>query len=185
MGTSANHPSPDTLPWHAVQAGYQNASIPVERVVKEIWRACQSDPDIIPERLVSPVLFECYQAIKSTTSMPEAVDRVANVIKESKSNSIIVELARRAVPPAFTQSQPAQAWLQRLYVQVTSYLVSRDLPGFISHGFRNENVKEAIEFKKSLMAKVSESVAQVGVEPTNYAEWATFVNATTAKLADR
>lgn len=184
MGTSANHPSPRTLPWRAVQAGYQNANVPIERVVNEIWRACRSNPDAIPERLASPVLFDCYKAVKSSDSMREAVDRVTNVITESKTNSVITELARRAVPPSFAYSEPSKAWLQRLYVEVTNYLVSRDLPGFVGHEFRNGNVRQAIEFKSSLAAKVSQVVAEVRTDPTTNAEWSDFTRVTAAKLAE-
>jgi hypothetical protein len=175
MGTSVSHPSPDNTNWKPVLAGYTYENVPLERVLSDIWRAVENDPQPLTRTVESEALFRCQQAIQNSTSVPQALRNVSTEITKSRQNSIVAELARRAVPVAFKSEEPARAWRTALFSEVTNYLVSRDISGFIGERYRNSSVGELIEFKRSIRERVGEMVGRVQVEPRSPDEWRSFV----------
>ena len=175
MGTSVSHPSPDNTNWKPVLAGYTYENIPPERVLSDIWRAVENDPQPLTRTVESDALFRCQQAIKDSTSVAQGLRNVSAEITRSRQNSIVAELAKRAVPAAFKSEDPARAWRTALFSEITNYLVSRDASGFVGDRYRNRSVGELMEFKRTVRDRVSEMVGRVQGEPNSSEEWRAFV----------
>jgi hypothetical protein len=175
MGTSVNHPSPRTTSWRAAAVGYQYPDVPVQRVVSEVWRAAGTQEYSIPVAIEAEPLFRCHEIVRSSHSASEALGKMSAALLQSKDNSIVVELARRAIPSAFTSDSPTREWRARLFGQLTEYLVSRDVPGYVGASFRNKSVKELGEFKAAIGNEVLGTIRKLPSEPKNASQWRSFV----------
>ncbi len=174
MGTSTSHTSPDTLGWRSAKAGYQT-EIPVERVAQEVWRASQSQDEPIISMLSDRSIFMCYQAVLSSNQQATAVGSINKILFETKSNSIVAELAKRAIVEAFRAEDPGRAWLSSLFAHVTDYFVSRDLSGFVGHQFRNRSISDAVGFKSSIRSHVKSTVSDIPSRIETHSSWRDFV----------
>ena len=185
MGTSTSHASPAGLNWQATQTAYVSREVPVERFVSEVWRACQGDDGHIPGLLESSVLFECYETVRTSTALDAAMRTMARQIAQSKRSTIVSDLARRATVLAFGAATPEEEWRIALFTQVTDYLISRDLPGFIGSRYRNRSVEEAIEFKDEAIRNVRERVRVVPRPPASAQGWSGYVRNVIRALGGR
>lgn len=185
MGTSTSHPSPESLRWRAAQTGYVASQIPIERVVNEIWRAGLSQPQSIEKLLGSSLVFQCQVAMRDATSKEEALRVVTEALSASKANSIVSELARRAIVPAFRSDQPASEWRASLFEQVTDYFISRDISGFVGEKFRNKTVRDVIRFKEDARAHVRDKVRTISLDPGSPKVWRRYVRRAVSLLAGR
>lgn len=186
MGTSVSQPSPrKSSSWKRVFVCYESNNLPESRVMSEIWRASET-----PERegrplsseIKSDTIYSCYQAVKSSKTFQEALQKFNSTIVETKGNSIIAEFAKRSIPSSFQSQSPPIQWTTNFFKEVTNYVISRDASGFVGEHYRNKTVKELIEFKKSIGSKVSQVV---GSEKGNFkskAEWNSFVDNCITKL---
>jgi hypothetical protein len=166
-----------------VAAGYVHKEISPERVATEVWRAAQSEPGFV-DALASPVLFDCYKAVRTATTMNDAMDALNGAILKSGNSSVVVEFAKRAAPLAFGTSAPVHlSWRTNLFSQLTDYFVSRDAPGYVGPNGRFANVGELAAFKKTLRQHVATAVRGVATDPTTPKQWAEFVRATLKKVA--
>lgn len=175
MGTSVSHPSPKTTNWKPVQAGYIYENIPVDRIISDIWRAVENDPQPLSRTVESDVLFRCQQAVQNSSNIPQAIQNVTAEITRSGQNSIVAEFAKRAVPAAFKAEQPAREWRAAFFSELTNYLVSRDVSGYVGEKFRNKSVSDLVNFKQTVKNQVTDLVRQVTREPANAEEWRAFV----------
>lgn len=182
MGTSSSHPSPRTLGWQAVQAGYLSDIVPLDRIAQEVWRASREPEGGIHDFLKTPVLYACYSTIRDCPSVTDAVPRVNRLLATSGESSVVTELARRAVVQAYSSTSPAQSWLSRLFGEVTSYLVTRDLSGYIGPTYRNATARDALQFTAALRAQVERSVAEARSAPRSANEWESYVTRVLAHL---
>lgn len=175
MGTSTSHPSPPTINWHAVWAGYTDPHVPLERIVAEVWRAISRQAEPIENFLASPLLFRCHQLVRQSPNLPHALQTVTRTLAKSKTNTIISELGRRCVAPAFDFPEPVRAWRGLLFEHVTDYLVSRDISGYVGESFRNRNVRDVVHFKESALTRIRDIVAGIPGDPDSPREWRTYV----------
>lgn len=176
MGTSVSQASPRNTNWSPVHAGYKNEFVPEERVISEIWRASENQEMPISESISSKAIYECYSAVSGSQNFQEAMRKFNGYIADTKSNSIVAEFAKRAIPAAFQSQQPADAWAARLFSEVTNYVMSRDTSGFVGGNNRNKTVSEMIDFKKNIAAKVSEIVGSQTGSIKSQKDWSSFVN---------
>lgn len=183
MGTSASHPSPPTLGWSMVAAAYTSPTVPVDRIVAEVWRASQSQPEPIFADLASPLIFECQENVRTSASASEALARLNRVIFTAKAASFISELAKRAAVPAFGSDDRAQGWRENFFAQVTDYMVSRDLSGYVGPQYRNQNVSQLVEFKATLINRVREIVRSLPSDPRSSTSWQSYVAQVTERLS--
>jgi hypothetical protein len=175
MGTSVNHPSPEDTNWKPVRAAYIYENIPLDRLVADIWRAVENDPQPLSRMMESDAIFRCYQAVKESSSVPQAIRNISTEIVASRQNSIVAEFAKRAVPAAFNSGTPAQEWRAIFFAEVTNYLVSRDASGYVGSRFRNKSISDLVDFKHYVTNQIGEVVRNVGIDPKNPAEWISFV----------
>lgn len=182
MGTSISQPSPRTTNWKPVHAGYQNKFIPENRIINEIWRASENEQIPVSKDLKSEAIFNCYTAVKSSKNIEQAIQKFSSSILQNKSNSIIAEFAKRAIPAAFQSNQPANNWASRFFAEVTNYIISRDTSGFVGDKCRSKTVSELVRFKKNILEKVTTVVSSEIKTIKNRNEWNAFVDKSINKL---
>jgi len=181
MGTSVNHPSPRTTGWTAVAAGYAHKEIPAARVATEIWRAARGE-DGFSGALESSLLFKCYKAVQSATTAESAINSIRSTVLKDQNNTIVAELAVRAVPVAFSQPGTAHlSWRKHLFSQITDYFASRDASGYVGAG-RFANVTELANFKKKVRQHVVNAVGTLANDPKTAKEWVSFVRQAVSKV---
>jgi hypothetical protein len=185
VGTSTSHASPAGLNWQATQTAYLSKDVPVERFVGEVWRACQGEDEHMSSLLESSLIFECYETVRTSTGLEPAMEAMSRQIAKSKQSTIVSDLARRATVLAFGTPTPEAEWRVALFTQVTDYLISRDLPGFVGSRYRNRSVEEAIGFKDEAIRRVRERVQVVPLRPRSAQEWRAYVRDVMRSLVGR
>ena len=134
MGTSASQASPRSGPsatsWAAVAAGYRSPEVPIDRVVKEIWRAAQSGEEANWRVLLkSAGVRLCFDTASTAESPEQALATATREISRSRQSSIAVDVAKRALVQGFSVSGDVRrGFVEALFGQVTSYLISEILP---------------------------------------------------------
>lgn len=182
MGTSVSQASPRNTNWSPVHAGYKNEFIAEERVISEIWRASENQEIPISEFISSEAIYQCYSAVNDSQNFQEAMRKFNGYIADTKSNSIVAEFAKRAIPAAFQSDKPAESWAARLFSEVTNYVMSRDASGFVGGNNRNKTVSEMIDFKRNVTSKVSEIVGAQTRNIKSPKDWSSFVNESISRL---
>jgi hypothetical protein len=182
MGTSVSQSSKRNSNWRPVLACYQNANIPQNRVINEIWRASDNEETSISKQLKSPSIYSCFLAVKDSTSYQEALGKYNKEISESKNNTIIAEFAKRVLPIAFVSEKPTVQWSASFFSEVTTYIMSRDASAFVSETSRNKTVKELISFKQEISKAVKDIVTDTNVRINSKSEWNSFVDKTIKRL---
>jgi hypothetical protein len=153
--------------------------------MNEIWRASEtSDKGSNPlsSELKTQAIYSCYEAVKSSKSFDEAIEKFNKTIIETKGNSIVAEFAKRVIPSAFQSSNPSEQWANNFFKEVTNYVMSRDASGFVGESYRNKSVKELIEFKKNVSNKVEQVIKSEKKEFKSQADWNSFVDKSISKL---
>lgn len=183
MGTSISHPSPKSTNWKPVSVCYTEPTIPEWRVLNEIWRASEKESNPISDMLKSRVAFECYNAVRSSKSFVEALNKFNEVVHESKGNSMIAEFAKRVIPLSFQSKQPGKEWSKNFLSEVTNYIASRDLSGFVGKGYRNKSVRDMLEFKQRISDMAKEIVSrQYSGQIESMSDWRKFIDTSVEKL---
>lgn len=186
MGTSVNQRSPRTGPWDAVAAAYRNGSIPLDRTLQLVWRAALREPGCnVKELLISDGVMTCLEAALHYRTPAEALTGARAQLAERKSMSFIASIARRAAALSCQADDPAAAFAANLFVQMTDYFVSRDLPSYVGAPYRNKGVSDAMEFKDRLRGMTCELLMPIATSPTLRATeaWEAYVSTALKLLA--
>ena len=185
MGTSVSQASRNSTNWSAVRATYRSEAIPVDQVVREVWRAAQADSDQDwREMLSTPIVASCLNITLESGSASQAVNAAAKEIAYGEGGSIAAELAKRAVVQSFGGANRAQVFSQAVLAEATDYLVSRDLSGYVGTVGRNKSVQDSIAFKDLIRQRVAEVVSRVGPPRTADAgEWSNYVRLAIRQLS--
>lgn len=190
MGTSVSHRSPTTSNWNAVAASYTSGQIPVDRVVKEIWRAATNQPaGDLANDLSKPIISQCLKIALIADNPKQAFRDSSRQIALSGEASLAADLAQRAVVKSSrTRIDRTEAFVQSLFSEAADYLVSRDIPGFVGIGDRLKTVRDAIVFKEKVRNRVAEVVSiiprprRLQDDPGNWKKYVeTVVSALVAK----
>ncbi len=184
MGTSISQGSPRGVSWSAVAATYRSSTVPIGRVVKEIWRAARSDPQANWQNLLANrgVLI-CLRVALSSGSAGEAVQVASREIARERASSLAADIAKRAVVKSFGHEDRAVAFAQALFVETSNYLVSRDLSGYVGPAERNPTVSAAISFKERIAKHIEQSVREVGRPSAEAGAWQEFLQRTVDRLS--
>lgn len=182
MGTSISQPSKRTPNWRPVFKCYENEKIPEKRTINEVWRASENEEKPISLHLKSESIYNCFEAVKNSTSTGEALQKFNQSILKNKNNSIISEFAKRAIPSAFLSNDPSSQWINSFFTEVTNYIVSRDTSGFVGDKYRNKNVNELLNFKKSINARVNQILRSNDTKIDSHSSWSSFVDTSVNKL---
>lgn len=182
MGTSISQHSPTTTNWAPVRAVYENKSIPEKRIISEIWRASENEKSPMSDNLKNQAIYDCYNAVNSSGSFQEALQKFNAVITENKSNSLVAEFAKRAIPVAYQSPNAIRNWTGQLFAEVTNYVVSRDTSGFVGAKYRNKSVQELINFKRTISKTVSALIVKEKRSIKTLKDWKSFVDKSITKL---
>jgi hypothetical protein len=179
MGTSVSQRSPSTLNWHIVETGYTKEEIPIERLTQEIWRAARNQPESnLFHDLSAPIIAQCVQIVERAPNRLEAIQQIRLAAIQEGAASLAVEIAQRAVIPAFQSSEDrTSAFVRSLFSEAGNYLVSRDISGFVGIG-RLNTISDAIAFKNNIRGNIAEKVAEVTAPArniSNAAVWQDYV----------
>jgi hypothetical protein len=185
MGTSSSHPSPSTTSWKPLKTCYTNPKINPDVVINNLWRAASHSDSDISNQMKSIAVTQCLKAVSTSTSAAEAIAKANESIISSGTNSIIAELGKRAIMVSFESDNPKQQWVQAFFSEVTKYIVSRDISGFVGKNYRNRTVKEMIEFKRTLALNVSQTVRQIGDPPNKSTNWTSYIERIIEKLKSK
>src|SRR5258708_20691785 len=180
MGTSISQASPRNTNWKPVLAGYSSDNVHESRLINEIWRA--SEKESISESIKSNAVYSCFEAVRSSKTFQEALQKANLSIRESKNNSLIAEFAKRVIPLAFQSNKPLDQWAGKFFCEVTNYIISRDSSGFVGDMYRNKSVKELINFKKSVVKRVDSIVVSGSKTIRSQKDWNSFVDRSISKL---
>jgi hypothetical protein len=187
MGTSVSQPSPQTPNWNAVATTYINDTVPVDRVVDEIWRAATNQPiGNLSEDLGSPTIAECLKIAQTATSREQALHDARRAIVRSRQPSLATEIAQRAIVESFASTEERTvAFTQALFSQAGNYLVSRDLPGYVGLSERTRTVSDTITLKNEIRSEIASRVARIPITreiADNPVQWRNYVETATGIL---
>ena len=182
MGTSSSYPSPQTINWKAVSAGYKRSDVPIRRLISEIWRACEAQENPLSNLIKSDVLFKCQEVIRHSDNSTTALKNFTKEVIRSKQNSVIAELAKRALVVAMKSEDPPKMWRASLFSEITSYLVSRDVSGYVGRDYRNKTIEELRRFKEEIRTNVQTIAQRISVNPTTPEGWREAVQRIIATL---
>lgn len=187
MGTSKNYPSPKTPRWNAVRMGYTNNSLPLERVTAEVWRAATSENKALESMIASDLIFKCNKIVSSAASALEAHRTFTAEIIGSKTNSLVVEFAKRAIVQSFQRGSGdlAHSWRSNFVSELTDYFVSRDIAGFFGAGCRNKNISEINTFRRELKGIVSDKIRSMDMKVETFGDWKNFVGLSLERLKSK
>ena len=146
MGTSVSQYSPrKSKKWNPVHVCYKNDNIPEDRVLTEVWRAADNPSEQVQwsNEMKSDVIYSCFEMVKSSSNIQEAMSKFRENILANQNNSIVAELAKRSIPVAFQGSTPANDWVNKFFSEVTNYVVS----GYSAHFFTKDSTMWESELK--------------------------------------
>lgn len=162
MGTSVNQASPRTLSWNVVKAGYRSPAVPVSRLASEVWRAALNQTtDNIAQLLAQPIVARLGALATEARSATDLARKTSQMLAQSKNSSLASDIARRAAIQCVGSRDRANAFSERVFAEATSYLVSRDLPGFVGSD-RTRTVAESLKFRAELAGHVAGLAREIG-----------------------
>ncbi len=188
MGTSVSQCSPrKSRKWNPVHVCYTNDNIPEGRILTEIWRAADNPSEKVrwSSEMKSDVIYSCFETVRSSSNITEAMKKFKDKILSKKCNSIAAEFAKRSIPAAFQGSNPANEWVNKFFSEVTNYLVSRDISGFVGENYRNKTVSDLDSFKKRINENLNQMLLSQKRDIKSKKEWKAFIDITITKLKSR
>jgi hypothetical protein len=188
MGTSVNQSSPKTINWQAAQATYKDARVPIERVLREIWRAATSQPEEsnLASLLGQPIITRLRDIVLEGGNAAQIAMATTREIAGSRQASLAVDIARRAALQSASAENRAQAFSERIFAEASNYLLSRDLPGYVGSVGRNQTVADSHQFKRAVLNAAAESVRQISPPSSNSPEdWQTHISTVVDVLRGR
>lgn len=190
MGTSVSQSSPSTPNWQAAQATYYGPEIPIERTVRELWRAADSQvEENLARDLQAPLIAECLRVTLASSTRTEAVRNVTRTVASSDQSSLAAEIARRAAARSFAGGgggSSAVAFAKAVFADAGDYLASRDLPGFVGISEKIPKVSDLMALKARIRERIGEVVEDVALpeEGTLVEGWSDYAGRVVDTLKD-
>jgi len=185
MGTSISQPSPNNTNWKASKIIYKHGKIPANRVIKEIWRASENHENPMSNKLGTKSIFSCQEIVRESKNVSEALKKFRATTIKNKDNSILSEFAKRAIPHAMASKNPVAEWRATFFSNITNYIVSRDISGYIGEEFRNKNVGQMMKFKSQIRQNVHEQIHSIEKNPKSLKSWKKYVEGTITQLKEK
>lgn len=159
MGTSVNQPSPPTDNWRLVQDIYTDPTIGVDAALGQIWRAASNPQEMnLASLLADPVIGSFASLAERAVSPAQAYQDAARYVSDNKVASLASDIATRAVVQSAGRPDAQAVYRERLFAEATNYLVSRDLPGYVSPGSKLANVADARRFTQDITSAAAAAV---------------------------
>ncbi len=175
MGTSSNHPSPNTPNWNLVRAVLGNDNVDETRQSNEIWRAAVADRgEMLFKDLSSSLLSNACSLAAKITSVPDAVSIFEQSILESHSSSLTLDLGKRALARAISTKTGADGFASELFAEMVSYYAARDLPSFVGAHGRIKTTTESIALKNKFQSLARKAASSFPVKADSHG-WKGYV----------
>lgn len=186
MGTSVSQSSPRSAKWKPVHLSYTNENIPEDKILNEVWRAADNPTEEVrwSDEIKSDIIYSCLKTVDNSTNFQEALAKFNDVVFKRKNNSIAAELAKRSIPIAFQGQNPTNDWVNRFFSEVTSYVISRDLSGFVGSNYRNKNVADLNSFKNRINTNLTKVLESKNINIKSKKGWMNYVDDTISKLKE-
>ncbi len=176
MGTSANHPSPNTPNWKLAKAVVGREDVPAQRQTAEIWRAALKDrAAALKKELGSELLGRAAEIAESAQSPTAAVRQFEQLMLQSRAAGLTLEVGKRALARAVADRGGASGFATELFAEATSYYVSRDLPSFVGATGRVQSTTDSIQLKAEIRSVVRDSAASREMGRTDPVNWRRYV----------
>jgi len=186
MGTSANHPSPNTPNWKLAKAVVGREDVPAGRQAAEIWRAALKDRAAsLKKELGSELLGRAAAIADSAESPTRAVKQFESLMLASRTTGLSLEVAKRALARAVAGQSGAQGFAGELFAEATSYYVSRDLPSYLAAVGRVQSTSDAIQLKAQIRSVALESASSRDVGTTDPRNWRRYVGQVVDELTKK
>jgi hypothetical protein len=116
--------------------------------------------------LSSAIVLKVLRTALTSESREQAVAAARRLIAESHQSSIATDIAQRALVQSFEDRRDQTArFAHSLFVEAVTYLVSRDLPGYVGIGDRLSTITDAIALKSQIRDNTLSKVQNVPVPP--------------------
>jgi hypothetical protein len=161
--------------------------VPVERVLREMWRAATSQPEgNLADLLAQPIISRVRDIVLQGGDATQVAMAASREIAQSRQSSLAADIARRAAVQSVSAPNRAQAYSERVFAEASNYLLSRDLPGYIGNIGRNKTVADSFHFKSAVTEAAASIVRQVTPPPSNTPEgWRSHTAAVVDALKKR
>ena len=182
MGTSSNHPSPNTTNWNITRSVLGNTQVSEDLQSREIWRAALADRgDALKNDLGMPLLAAACEIATHAKSASEALGKFEQNVLSTHAAGLTLDLGRRALARAVAIKSGANGFAAELFAETAAYYASRDLPSFVGAPSRVKTTTEAIALKDNLknLARQAAQSVPVRTDPTG---WKNYVAGVLAAL---
>src|SRR5690349_2775305 len=160
MGTSVSQRSPNTSGWRAVSTCYTHDAIPIDRTATEVWRAAAKQDSNILKQLGSAVVAECVSGASQSLKPKELAEKIQKC-NSLKQNTVVGEFAKRALMIKAGGGYKSESSTSVLFRQLTNYLVSRDVSGYVGSDYRCKTVGELRAFKEAIGDAVAKKIQTI------------------------
>lgn len=187
MGTSVNQRSPNNDNWRLAQEAYGNQAVPIPEALRSVWRAASNRNEVnLASLLARPEIAELAELSGKYSSPAEAAREVTRFVSERKVASLASDIAKRAAMQSAGKQDARAVFVQRLFAEATSYLIDRDLPGYVSAGSRFPRVSDARRFSQEVVNTAAEAARSTPL-PTQLTRdsWPGFVDQVIRNLRRR
>lgn len=183
MGTSVNHPSPNTPTWRLVSTVLGNINWSPNRQSEEIWQAALADRQgRLTNELGSPLLAEAGQIADTNRDPIIAIESFDNVLSREYASGLVYEMGKRALARAVATGTGSLGFASELFAETVAYYVSRDMPSVVGASDRIKTIRDAGTLKDSIKGLARETARQNGHLYTNAASWPNFVKTVLSAL---
>lgn len=177
MGTSVNQRSPDTDNWRVVQDIYLDPSLRAADALKILWRAASNPNEPNLYGLLSrPEIAGLADLLDRHLAPGEAASATRAELSSTKVSSLATDIAARAVIQCTGKESARSLYVERLFAEATSYLVARDLPGYVGRSEKLPTIGSAKAFVSEMRELAIVAVRETGVpDDLNRQSWSGYV----------
>lgn len=187
MGTSVNQRSPDTDNWRVVQDIYIDPALKAADALKILWRAASNTNEPNLYGLLSrPEIAGLAELLDRDYGPAEAASATRAELATTKVSSLATDIAARAIVQCAGKEAAKALYVERLFAEATSYLVARDLPGYVGRSEKLPTVVSAKEFIAEMRELAADAAREtVFPEELNRQNWPNYVRSVVTNIRRR
>jgi hypothetical protein len=126
----------------------------------EVWRAALKQDTSLLDQLGSTPVVECILAASQPLTKEGTLHKLEQ-LASLKGNSVVAEFAQRALLIKASGGYAAETPASVLFRQLTDYLVSRDIAGYVGRDFRCKTVAEVRALKEQIGEVIARKIQAV------------------------
>jgi len=184
MGTSVNQRSPDTDNWRVVQDIYIDPDLSAADSLKVLWRAASNPNEPNLYGLLSrPEIAGLADLLDRHYGPAEAASATRAELASTKVSSLATDIAARAIIQCTGKEEAKSLYVQQLFAEATSYLVARDLPGYVGRSEKLPTVGSAKKFIAEMRDLAAVAARQTALpEGLSRENWPAYVRSVVSNI---